>query len=231
VSDMNLSEIRYDKATRTLITVARVESAVGAVKGIVGIILTQKGFIQVAACGAEAEFDENRALLEEIILNIQLDESLAYRAGLLDNLRAWSQNTFSSIAAAVIMALLVIGGQAGIRQGLKRWQQRSAHDQEARSRHDSIDVKSCPICGSINAPGALQCRCGHDFVNATSGDSVKKESSVATRILELATLLILTLGSALGLIGLGADEKIVTTVAAFLLVITLPQIWRNKRDT
>jgi len=116
-SGARLGETAYDPAAHILWTrIALDVKGTGTVRGVVGVVLTETGFVQVSGYAKDAEYSRYSPLFEAIIRNIALGEDMKYRpragespapAPVMD----WGTvlvNGLIGAAAAGVIALIVL---------------------------------------------------------------------------------------------------------------------------
>jgi hypothetical protein len=110
-SGARLGEPVYDPASHILWTriVLDVKGA-GMVRGVVGVVLTERGFIQVSGYAREMDFPSYAPVFEAIIRNIALGDELKYRSLSGESLKPmdWGKVLRNGLIGAAIAGVLAL---------------------------------------------------------------------------------------------------------------------------
>ena len=124
ISKAKLGELIYDADARILwLNLDAQVEGIGPVRGISGILLSEKGYVQVSCYATKATFSDLSDTFKQIIRGVTLDPNLQYRPHALDAfpwLQRFSTNpvfTYAVIGAIVGGAVSVV---AQLMKGRKR---------------------------------------------------------------------------------------------------------------
>jgi hypothetical protein len=114
VSNMEVNKTYYDSDSHILWTQIRMDVAnVGPVRGILAVVVTERGVIQIASNAAAAEFDRYAPLFEQISSEISISEELRYKPRAPDSLPSSSGIDWNRVLHKGMIGA-VIGGVCGL---------------------------------------------------------------------------------------------------------------------
>lgn len=119
-AEMSVNKTYYDSDSHILWTQVSTEVVnVGTVRGVMAMILTERGIIQVMCYARSAEFEQYAPMFEEIARNVRVGETIRYRPKLTDSIPPVLRSPLGRI---VILAVIggVIGGVYGMVAALRR---------------------------------------------------------------------------------------------------------------
>jgi hypothetical protein len=85
ISDIK-NEIKYDKTTKIIWITSKAEGTTGKISGLLAVIPTQKGTINVQAYATEATFTNYVPVFQQIITSLKVSPELAYQPRWTDNI-------------------------------------------------------------------------------------------------------------------------------------------------
>jgi len=114
VSDARFGEPIYDPATHILFTRIGMDvKEVGAVKGLVALLLTQEGIIQIAGYTKASEFESYAPVIESIAKGVILEDRLKYQSQIADSIPGSSGIKWDKVLTGAVKGA-IIGGAVGL---------------------------------------------------------------------------------------------------------------------
>ncbi len=122
-SNASIGEPLYDPATHILWTRVAIDvKETGTVRGIVGVILTTEGFIQIACYAKDVDFTEYLPLFETVINTTEISDKMKYSGGTTAETGETAGSEQSAVSLGTIALvfagamLIVIGWRASRRK-------------------------------------------------------------------------------------------------------------------
>lgn len=114
MSNASFGETVYDEGNHILWTTISMDvEGSGKVKAVVAVKLTEKGIIQFNAYATEATFDEYAQIYRNAFINLNIDESIAYKPQLTDSAPVIGGINTGKVLSAGIRGA-IIGGIIGL---------------------------------------------------------------------------------------------------------------------
>lgn len=110
ISDSELETPIYDEGNHILWQKIKFEVAgMGLIHNLMGLKLTEKGFIQIMGYSVESESEKYDKLYSDVILNTTIDDAIAYKPKLSDSVPFLARIDWTQVASAGIIGGLVAG--------------------------------------------------------------------------------------------------------------------------
>jgi hypothetical protein len=110
VKDVGIEEPLFDEEYNTLFSVMSMDLGdVGVVKGLIAVVLTEKGTINIYGYAMGDDFDQYADLYADVARNISVNEDLKYRKGLFDSVPAISGIQWKGVVVGALIAALIAG--------------------------------------------------------------------------------------------------------------------------
>jgi len=133
VSGARFGEPIYDPAAHILFTRIGMDvKEVGAVKGLMALLLTQEGIIQIAAYTKASEFESYAPVFESIAKGIILEDRLKYQSQITGSIPGSSGFNWDKVLAGAVKGA-IIGGVIALVAGIF-WKKKSAGKKEEDGR-------------------------------------------------------------------------------------------------
>jgi hypothetical protein len=108
MKDSSLGQMRYDKAANVVWLTSKSNVVnIGEVRGISGIIPTEKGFVELHAYARTEDFDGHLPAFERIITRAKVAPTLAYRPNWTDKLGPFAKFDFKQLGFMVLLGALI----------------------------------------------------------------------------------------------------------------------------
>jgi hypothetical protein len=122
VSRAEVGKTFYDSKSHILWSQIEMDIAgVGTVRGLLALILTERGAIQVVGYAPATEFDRYGPLFERIARNVSIPEEIRYRPRITDSIPIVSRIDWYKVLVQGILGA-VIGGVVGLIAWMRRKQ-------------------------------------------------------------------------------------------------------------
>lgn len=117
MKDSSLGQMRYDKAANVVwLTSKSTVVNIGEVRGISGIIPTEKGFVELHSYARAEDFDGHLPTFEKIITGAKVAPDLAYQPNWTDKLGPFAKFNFKEMGFVVVLGALIGIGVAVMRK-------------------------------------------------------------------------------------------------------------------